>query len=182
MKLNKYIYIWLLLSFVFNAAPDESDGVGEHFDAGHNGLSRIGDYGYPNNPMNDRAKGFSIQGKARSALLNYGAYIDWDYNPSGGWGNYAYLPSVAFMAGVPGYLSSSDFTWEYCDNTNSVCEELADGVSVWYSTDAYDAWSEASNNLGQPNRFSGIVYNIENTYMFERFGACGASNTTFSNS
>ena len=54
MKLNIYIYVWLLLSFVFTAAPDESDGVGEHFDAGHNGLSRIGDYGYPNNPMNDR--------------------------------------------------------------------------------------------------------------------------------
>ena len=109
MKLNKYIYIGLLLSFVFTAAPDESDGVGEHFDAGHNGLSRIGDYGYPNNPMNDRAKGFSIQGKARSALLNYGAYIDWDYNPSGAWGQYAYLPSVAFMAGVPGYINIAEF-------------------------------------------------------------------------
>ena len=94
------------------------------------------------NPMNDRAKGFSIQGKARSALLNYGAYIDWDYNPSGGWNNYSYLPSVAFMAGVPGYLSTSDFVWENCDNSDPVCANLPNGITAWYSFDAYLAWSE----------------------------------------
>ena len=162
MILYKYILLSLLLTFAITAEPDETDGVGEHFSAGHNGLSRIGEYGYPNNPMNDRAKGFSIQGKARSALLNYGAYIDWDYNPSGGWNNYSYLPSVAFMAGVPGYLSTSDFVWENCDNSDPVCANLPNGITAWYSFDAYDSWSEALNNLGQPARFSGIVYNLEN--------------------
>ncbi len=162
MILFKYILLSLFLTFAIMAEPDEADGVGEHFSAGHNGLSRIGEYGYPNNPMNDRAKGFSIQGKARSALLNYGAYIDWDYNPSGGWNNYSYLPSVAFMAGVPGYLSTSDFVWENCDNSNPVCESLPNGITAWYSLDAYDSWSESLNNLGQPARFSGIVYNLEN--------------------
>ena len=136
MNLNKYIYIVvLMISVLFSAAPlNDNNGVGENFDAGHNGLGRIGDYGYPNNPMNDRAKGFSIQGKARSALLNYGAYIDWDYNPSGGWGNYAYLPSVAFMAGVPGYVPSSEFNWELTE-----IEVEAGTISAWVSTDAYDA-------------------------------------------
>tara|TARA_Y100001968_G_scaffold333733_1_gene398823 strand:+ start:3448 stop:7059 length:3612 start_codon:yes stop_codon:yes gene_type:complete len=148
----------LMLSVLFSAAPlNDSNGIGENFDAGNNGLGRIGDYGYPNNPMNDRAKGFSIQGKARSALLNYGAYIDWDYNPSGGWGNYAYLPSVAFMAGVPGYIPSSDFNWQLTE-----IEVEAGTVSVWVSTDAYDAWSETLNYLGQPGRFSGIAYNLQN--------------------
>ena len=160
LRIYKY-FIWLLLSFIFTAAPDLEDGVGHNFSAGHNGLSRIGDYGYPNNQMNDRAKVFSIKGKTRSALLNFGAYIDGDYNPSGAWGNYAYLPSVAFMAGVPGYMPSSDFSWEYCNNTNILCESLEDGVSAWVSTDAYDAWNESLNNLGQPNRFSGIVYNLD---------------------
>mgnify|MGYP001351088552 CR=1 FL=1 len=85
----KYILYSLVFCIAFCAVPNNNESEGEFFNAGHNGLGRIGEYGYPNNPMNDRAKGFSIQGKARSAILNYGAYIDWDYNPSGGWNNYA---------------------------------------------------------------------------------------------
>ena len=162
MRLTIYNYLNLIiLSFIFSASPNSVDGVEYNFSAGHNGLSRIGDYGYPNNPMNDRAKGFSIQGKARSALLNYGAYIDWDYNPSGGWGNYAYLPSVAFMAGVPGYVPASDFEWEYCNNSDERCEDLEDGIFVWISRDAYDAWGEKIDNQGLPSRFKGIVYELE---------------------
>ena len=96
-----------------------------------------------------------IHGKAgRGELLNYGAYIDWDYNPSGGWGQYAYLPSVAFMAGVPGYIDIGQFEWitEELENSNNV---------AWVSEEAYDAWAESTTNAGIPNRFSGIVYNIE---------------------
>ncbi len=171
MNLFRYIYISLILTFAFSAAPKTNQGVGEHFSAGHNGLSRIGEFGYPNNPMNDRAKGFSIQGKARSALLNYGAYIDWDYNPSGGWNNYAYLPSVAFMAGVPGYLSTSDaslaipedFGWTYCDNSDTNCSDLPEGTNAWYSFNAYDSWAESTDDATLlPDRYSGIVYNLEN--------------------
>ena len=28
--------------------------------------------------------------------------IDWDHHPPGLWGNYTYLPAVAFVAGIPG--------------------------------------------------------------------------------
>ena len=103
--------------------------------------------------MNDRAKGYSIQGKVKNGVLNFGAYVDWDYNPSGGWGQYAYLPSVAFMAGVPGYINLGTFTW--------VTEELESSNNVaWVSEEAYDAWAESTSIDGMPNRFSGIVYNI----------------------
>ena len=93
----RYIYLLLLLlSFSLAEKRADNNGVGHNFTAGSNGLFRIGDYGYPTNPMNDRAKGYSIQGKVKNGLLNFGAYIDWDYNPSGGWGQYAYLPSVFY--------------------------------------------------------------------------------------
>ena len=151
LKFKNIYYIALLVCLSFAAKKADNNGVGYEFSAGSNGLFRIGDYDYPSNPMNDRAKGYSIQGKVKNGLLNFGAYIDWDYNPSGGWGQYAYLPSVAFMAGVPGYISLSEFTWEEVD---------IDGVNVWESSDAYDAWAENTDNLGRPNRFSGIAYNI----------------------
>jgi hypothetical protein len=93
--------------------------------------------------------------------------FDWDYNPSGGWGQYAYLPSVAFMAGVPGYLPTSDFNWIELDTL---------GMELWSSDktlitenckdelidcDAYAAWAEERDPItDQPARFSGIVYNI----------------------
>ena len=89
---------------------NNSNGVGYDFNSLDKPLFRIGDYDFPSNPMNDRAKGYSIQGKVKNGVLNFGAFIDWDYNPSGAWGQYAYLPSVAFMAGVPGYLSTSEFS------------------------------------------------------------------------
>ena len=34
--------------------------------------ARIGDYPFPTNPMNDRAHGYLLQGKAQTALANYG--------------------------------------------------------------------------------------------------------------
>ena len=66
---------------------NENLGTGYNFDANDRPLFRIGDYDFPSNPMNDRAKGYSIQGKVKNGVLNFGAYVDWDYNPSGGWGN-----------------------------------------------------------------------------------------------
>ena len=68
---------------------------------------RIGDYAYPTNPMNDRAIGFLLQGKVQSAISNYGNFINWDEHPMGLWGEYTYLPSVAFLAGIPGQAYSS---------------------------------------------------------------------------
>ena len=126
---------------------NDSNGVGYDFNSLDKPLFRIGDYDFPSNPMNDRAKGYSIQGKVKNGVLNFGAFIDWDYNPSGAWGQYAYLPSVAFMAGVPGYLSTSEFNW-----TSQPLED-SDNLVAWVSTDAYDAWAESVSDLGVPDRF-----------------------------
>ena len=62
--------------------------------------------------MNDRAKGYLLDGKIKSSILNYGNFIDWSSFPAGLWGNYAYLPHVGFMAGVPGHTPTSEFYWE----------------------------------------------------------------------
>jgi len=86
------------------------------------------------NPMLDRAKGYALMGKAKSAVSNYGNYADWDLHPAGLWGDYTYLPSLSFLAGVPGQKYSSEFTWEDCSGISD--------VSVWCSNDAYVEWLE----------------------------------------
>ena len=72
---------------------------------------KIGDNPFPTNPMSDRAIGYLLQGKAQTAISNYGNIINWDEHPMGIWNGYSYLPSVAFLAGVPGHKYSSEFTW-----------------------------------------------------------------------
>ncbi|GIT40855.1 MAG: hypothetical protein Ct9H300mP9_7050 [Candidatus Neomarinimicrobiota bacterium] len=61
--------------------------------------------------MNDRARGYLLQGKAQTALSNYGNYIDIEINPNGVWGEYAYLYEVTLFAGVPGQSYSSNYSW-----------------------------------------------------------------------
>ena len=45
------------------------------------GLGRIGDGGYPGDPMNDRAVGYLLNGKVKNGIGNFGNYIDWDLHP-----------------------------------------------------------------------------------------------------
>ncbi|SVD96616.1 uncharacterized protein METZ01_LOCUS449470, partial [marine metagenome] len=78
----------------------------------YNHAGKIGDNPFPTNPMSDRAIGYLLQGKAQTAISNYGNIINWDEHPMGIWNGYSYLPSVAFLAGVPGHKYSSEFTWE----------------------------------------------------------------------
>ena len=73
-------------------------------------LGRIQPNALPN-PMNDRAKGYLLKGKVQSAITNYGNFINWDHHPAGLWGEYTYLPTTAFMAGVPGHSYSYNFDW-----------------------------------------------------------------------
>ncbi|NOZ75959.1 MAG: hypothetical protein GXO90_11420 [FCB group bacterium] len=109
-------------------------------------LGKVGDYPFPTNPLNDRAKGYLIKGKVKSAVFNYGNFIQWgDYSastgynglPAGMWGNYSYLPHVAFMAGVPGSNYSSNYTWTECGTTT---DNSGNVIKVWCSQDAYTAW------------------------------------------
>ena len=58
---------------------------------------KIGDHPFPTNPMSDRAKGYLLQGKAQTAILNYGNYIDIEVSPNGAWGEYSYLYEVSFF-------------------------------------------------------------------------------------
>ena len=99
MDINR-ILLLIFLSCILNAEPVPSTTISDHnitYD-----LNRIGDYGYPDNPLYDRAKGYILKGKAKTAVTNYGNFISWDYHPAGFWGEYGYLPHVGFIAGVPG--------------------------------------------------------------------------------
>ena len=75
-----------------------------------NQVAKIGDNPFPTNPMSDRARGYLLQGKAQTAITNYGNYIDIEVNPNGAWGEYAYLYEVSFLAGIPGHSYSSNYT------------------------------------------------------------------------
>ncbi len=141
----------VLLSGTERQGPRLSgDPLGGH---GPRPALRIGDYPFPTNPMNDRAKGFLIQGKVKNAVSNYGNFINWDEHPSGLWGDYSYLPAVSFLAGVPGQAYSSRFEWTKYATTES------GGVVIrqtWESSDAYEAWFEDGDT-----NFVGIVFDAE---------------------
>ena len=103
-KINGQIYIFVLLCF--SVLPgmepeitiqDISENNPSFFP-----LGKIGDYPFPTNPLNDRARGYLLKGKVKSAVGNFGNFIEWLNHPAGLWGNYTYLPRVAFIAGVPG--------------------------------------------------------------------------------
>ncbi|HJL78977.1 MAG TPA: hypothetical protein QF355_06735 [Candidatus Marinimicrobia bacterium] len=119
-------------------------------------LGKIGEFPFPTNPMNDRAKGFLLEGKVKNAVTNYGNYITWDEHPAGLWGEYTNLPHVAFVGGVPGQKYSSEFFWEKClglvpENDDDI------EIDIWCSHDAYSAWyAEYDTN------FVGIIFDSKN--------------------
>ena len=104
----------------------------------YNQAGKIGDNPFPTNPMSDRAIGYLLQGKAQAAISNYGNIINWDEHPMGIWNGYSYLPSVAFLAGVPGHKYSSDFSWE---NIEFIIDNAGGTLyGIWESGEAYDRW------------------------------------------
>ena len=118
-------------------------------------VAKIGDNPFPTNPMSDRAIGYLLQGKAQTAISNYGNIINWDEHPMGIWNGYSYLPSVAFLAGVPGHEYSNKFNWNNLENIVD-----ADGVTlygIWESNEAYDRWFNDGDTV-----FVGILFDAEN--------------------
>ena len=101
-------------------------------------VARIGDYPFPTNPMNDRAIGYLLKGKAKSAVTNYGEFIEWDVHPAGLWGDYTYLPDVCFIAGVPGQSYSYKYEWFTADDDASCPVSTNDNILFWCSSDAYN--------------------------------------------
>ena len=120
--------------------------------------SKIGDNPFPTNPMNDRARGYLLQGRAQTAVTNYGNFIDIDVPPNGAWGEYAYLYDVSFLAGIPGQSYSSNYIWilrETITNEAGIPE-----YSIWESQSAYDAWYPNNGDTV----FVGILFQAENDY------------------
>ena len=120
------------------------------------GMAKIGDNPFPTNPMSDRAKGYVDQGRVKSAVTNYGSFINWDAHPSGIWGDYSYLPAVSFIAAVPGHSNTANYTWEHIET--SLDEDGVPLYSVWESSSAYDAWYP----LNGDTLFVGFLFELGN--------------------
>ena len=98
-----------------------------------------------------------MQGKAQSAISNYGNIINWDEHPMGIWNGYSYLPSVAFLAGVPGQKYSSNFQW---DNIEYIINDQGNTLyGIWESSDAYDDWFQ-----NEKSNYVGIIFESNNDF------------------
>ena len=123
----------------------------------YNTSAKIGDNPFPTNPISDRAIGYLLQGKAQSAISNYGNIINWDEHPMGIWNGYSYLPSVAFLAGVPGQKYSFNFFWE---NLEYIVDENGSTLyGIWESSEAYEDWF-----LNGEENYVGIIFNSNNDF------------------
>ena len=117
-------------------------------------VAKIGDNPFPTNPMSDRAKGFIDQGRVKSAITNYGSFINWDFHPSGIWGDYSYLPAVSFVGAVPGHKNTAHFSWQNLEII--IDEEGAPIYSIWESSNAYDDWFPVSGDTV----YKGILFEL----------------------
>ena len=155
----KYSYIILFSIFSLISGNNSGRPVTNHTPDPFrmNQAGRIGDNPFPTNPMSDRARGYLLQGKAQTAIINYGNYIDIEVNPNGAWGEYAYLYEVSFLAGIPGHSYSSNYTWS---NTETITDQ--DGLpiySLWESEDGYASWFEDGDT-----NFVGIIFDAANDH------------------
>ena len=119
----------------------------------YSSVGKIGDNPFPTNPMSDRAKGFIDQGRVKSAIVNYGSFINWDFHPSGIWGDYSYLPAVSFIGAVPGNKNTAAFTWQSLETIQD--DEGVPIYSIWESSDAYEDWYPVSGDT----IYKGILLN-----------------------
>ena len=104
-------------------------------------LAKIGDYPYPTNPLNDRAKGYLLAGKIKNAVTNFGNIIEGNYHPSGLWGDYASIWNVSFLAGISGHAYSSDYFWIDDSDELSTIQSNTYNLELLCSQGAYDDWS-----------------------------------------
>ena len=132
MKKINYIS-FIILGLLFSAEPVTDDSVGADSQA------RVG-APFPGNPLNDRAKGYLVAGKAKTAVSNFGNFIDWDFGPSGLWGQYSYLPNVSFIAGVAGHSYSSDYSWVDDSEDLSNVQQNTNQLDLYCSSQVYNDW------------------------------------------
>ena len=175
--IKNYIFIlFLSLSMAADSKVNDGNAIYHPWSSSlsystSNPFRAINSFERPNNPMLDRAFGYLLKGKAQAALTNYGRFVDWDYHPPGLWGNYTYLPSVAFVAGVPGQSYSYNYTWVTRDDDND-CPASTEEYKVWCSDDAYYdeignvpgfSWYEQDSPDGSENNiFVSVVFEAIN--------------------
>ena len=129
----RLLFIILFTNFIFCEELNNSEL--------YNPLSKIGDNPPPSNPLNDRAKGYLIAGKAKTATKNYGNFVEWTNFPAGLWGEYTYLPRVSFIAGISGHAYSSDYSWaDYSDELSTI-QSNTYNLELLCSEGVYDDWS-----------------------------------------
>ena len=119
-----------------NLVLTEELGQSEIYD----NLNKIGDNALPGNPLNDRAKGYLVAGKAKTATQNFGNFVAWSNFPAGLWGEYTYLPRVSFIAGVAGHSYSSDYTWVNASDELSTVQQNTNQLDLHCSSQAYADW------------------------------------------
>jgi len=155
-----FIYNILLFNLVFAAEPVKAEEYSDYNQkVGTESLGRIGDYPLPTNPIYDRAKGYLLKGKVRSAVSNSGNFITWDQHPAGFWGKYGYLPHLGFVAGIPGHEYSS--AWSDQGDPSWV-QETSYSAQLWYSKEAYNAWVKGidlDDFETEGGNYKTIVYN-----------------------
>ena len=160
--MNTYIHSTLYLIFISLLVA--KDGKLRHTfkvqDPYRNKITaKIGDNPFPSNPMSDRAKGFIDQGRVKSAVTNYGSFINWDTHPAGIWGEYSYLPAVSFIAAIPGHKNTGHDDYKDWDNLETIIDD--DGFpiySIWESKKAYDDWYPVSGDT----IFKGVLFELGN--------------------
>ena len=134
---NKIVVSFFAFSFLFSIDGRKKDIDNHLVDPFRQSTTaKIGDNPFPTNPMSDRAKGFIDQGRVKSAITNYGSFINWDFHPSGIWGDYSYLPAVSFVGAVPGNKNTAHFSWTSLEEITD--DEGVPVYSIWESSDAYD--------------------------------------------
>ena len=172
---KKILFLFIVQLLIGSEMPSNNniDNPWTQFSNNGGTLGKLGQYGYPSNPMNDRAIGYLLKGKAKSAVTNYGEFIEWDVHPAGLWGSYTYLPDVCFVAGIPGQSYSYKYFWFHSETPGfeGLCPNYNgndDDIKLWCSAEAYSddnhakpsfAWYEDLNSDGViDTNFVSIVF------------------------
>ena len=100
--MSKDVLFSIVFCYYFCLGAERKYSSGRAPDPFHSrAIAKIGDNPFPTNPMNDRALGYLLQGKAQTSLSNYGNFINWDEHPMGVWGAVSYthltLPTILLV-------------------------------------------------------------------------------------
>ena len=94
------------------------------------------------NPVYERAKSYADQGKFKTAILNYGNFVDhWKGDVAGAWGEYQYLANVSFMIGIPGKDADGNaYSWAMRSHPANPNDTIYWGATV------SESWLDRTSN------------------------------------